>query len=229
MNPREKWREVRATDVAVDLRFGPNLIDRYIMDPKRVGFLFARYAFAAKMLRNCESILDVGTGDGAAAVTFLTDTVAQTIVGIDFDETLIEYTQNELMPAIALARPTDIKRIAFRCADFLSFDHGQFAGVASMDCIEHVAPEDSKAFIAHIADTLPRSGIAVVGTPNEYAAHLGSAHSRLGHVNNFTPERLRADLEKEFSAVFMFGLNDSTLHVGHEHLWHYILAVCCKT
>jgi hypothetical protein len=50
----------------------------------------------------------------------------------------------------------------------------------------------------------------------------------LGHINNFTPQRLRDDLRKYFSAVFMFGMNDATLNVGHDHLWHYVIGIGVK-
>jgi hypothetical protein len=32
-------------------------------------------------------------------------------------------------------------------------------------------------------------------------------------------------MKREFRNVFMFGLNDGTLNVGHENLWHYIIGI----
>lgn len=229
MDAREKWREVRALDTPVSLRLGPNTVDRFLGDPKRLSFMFARYAFAAKMLQGCESILEVGCGDGLGTLTFLSDTRASDILGVDFDEDLIRYALSDLMPAVSKARPDEAPRVTFLHADFLSWNFPTFfAGACSLDCIEHIDPAESHAFLGQLADALSPRGIAVIGTPNEYAAHLGSAHSQVGHINNFTPARLRAELGAHFQTVFLFGLNDATLHVGHEHLWHYILAVAVK-
>lgn len=227
MDAREKWREVRATDVPVSLRLGPNTVDRFLLDPKRLGFYAARYTFAAKMLRDSAAIVDVGCGDGFFTTTFLSDTKAVDILGIDFDEDLIRYASIDLMAALTQAR-TDSERIDFRHADFFENGATGFDGLCCMDCIEHIDPERSNTFVRRLAAALNHDGVAVVGTPNEYAAHLGSPHSKLGHVNNFTPERLRTEMKVHFSTVFMFGLNDSTLHVGHEHLWHYIIAIGVK-
>lgn len=224
---REKWREVRAMDVPVQLLLGPNTSDRFLMDPKRLGFYAARYTFAAKMLRGCGSILDVGCGDGLFTTTFLHDTKATTITGIDFDPELIAYANNVLLPAVHRARP-DMTRdsLTFRCADFLGDEKlGEHDAVASMDCIEHVDPDQSHVFIERMHDALVYGGIGIIGTPNKYAEHLGSPHSRTGHINSMTPQDLREAMEREFARVFLFGLNDGTVNVGHEQLWHYVVGV----
>lgn len=228
MDAREQWRKVRETDIPVSLRFGPNLVDRFLGDPKRLSFFLGRYAFAAKMLADCDTILDVGCGAGEGTLTFLQDTKATDILGIDFDETLIKYASEDLTAAVLKARPQDAERIEFQCADFLLHAGRDFAGLSCMDVIEHVDPEESDAFIHSLADSLAPRGIAIVGTPNEHAAHLGSVHSKLGHINNFTPQRLHDDLSRYFGNVFMFGMNDATVNVGHPALWHYIIAIAVK-
>ena len=226
MTAREKWAEVRAMDVPVQLLLGPNTSDRFLMDPKRIGFYALRYTFAAKMLRNCTSILDIGCGDGLMTTTFLHDTKAQTVLGIDFDPELIAYANNVLLPAVHRARP-NLSRdsLTFRCGDFLNEEVGEYDAVVSMDCIEHIDPDQSHVFIERMHDALSYGGVAIIGTPNKYAEHLGSPHSRTGHINSMTPEDLRTAMEKEFPRVFMLGLNDGTLNVGHEHLWHYVIGV----
>lgn len=229
MTPRDQWQAVRNTDVKVSLKLGPNTADRYAGDPKRLAFFLYRYAIAAKLLHDKSSILDVGCGDGFGLSTFLQDTAARGIVGMDFDESLIRYAKCELLPALHIARGADASRLSFTHGDFLETNHRNWAGIVSLDCIEHIDPNCSQEFLDKIGDALPRGGMAVVGTPNEHAAHLGSAHSRLGHINNFTPDRLREEMKHAgFSNVILMGLNDCTINMGHPSLWHYILGVGTK-
>ncbi len=226
MTAREKWETVREMDSKISLQFGPNLVDRFIHDPKRIGFLASRYSFAAKMLADCDSILDIGCGDGAFSCTFLNETKATEICGMDFDKSLNRYAKEQLYPALLAARPQDAERIYFQHGDFFEQKDLEFDGISCLDMIEHLHPDRSKEFISRLSQVVSENGVVVIGTPNEYAAGLASTHSIIGHSNWYTPERLRGELKEKFSHVFMFGMNDSTLHVGHPNLWHYILAVC---
>lgn len=224
---RDKWREVRAMDVSVTLPLGPNTADRFLMDPKRLGFYAARYTFAAKMLHGCKSILDVGCGDGFFSTTLVHDTGAN-VTGIDFDPELITYANNVLAPAFRLARKDAPPTLDFWCTDFLSDELlERYDGAVSMDCIEHIEPDETGDFIKRMHQSLVRGGVAIIGTPNQHAEALGSPHSRTGHINLFTPARLRKAMQREFRNVFMFGMNDGTLNVGHENLWHYVIGVGC--
>ncbi len=229
VNPRETWRSVMGMNVAGELRLGPNTLDRYLMDPKRIGFYFARYAAAVKFLRKCDSILDIGCGDGLASLVFLNDTNATRIEGIDFDEDLIGYAKSELMPALAQARPNDKDRISFHHRDFMmENDHRFFAGICTLDVVEHLDPKTAHQFFLRVHNSLTYDGIAVVGTPNKYAEQYASEHSRIGHINTYTPERLRKELEEYFSHVWIFSVNDSVVHLGFDRMAHYLLALCVK-
>jgi hypothetical protein len=53
-----------------------------------------------------------------------------------------------------------------------------------------------------------------------------SEFSRAYHVNCKTEDGLRATLARHFRNVFMFGMNDETLHTGFGAMTHYRLAVC---
>lgn len=227
---RDKWREVRAMDTAGTLPLGPNTFDRFIHDPKRLGFYSARYSFAAKMLQGCGTIIDIGCGDGFFDLTLLTDTDAHWVLGVDFDEALIRYAAETLLPAFNAANPNRSDRVDFMHADFLS-PNGPFQGwdgAVSMDCIEHIEPDDAPSFIQRMAAALSPNGVAVIGTPNQYASHFASPHSKVGHINLYTPDRLREAMQVEFPRVFMFGMNDGTLNMGHEQLWHYVIGVGVK-
>ena len=226
---RDKWREVRAMDVPVRLELGPNLADRYINDPKRVGFYMARYAATAKLLRGCHSILDIGSGDSFASITFLNDTVASDILCIDFDEALVAHANQNLRPALDLARPNDSQRIRFERRDFLTDDYFlPVEGVCCLDVIEHLQPSDSDAFFSRATDVILDGGIAVFGTPNRLASQYASAHSEVGHTNLYDATMLRDQLERHFNRVIILSMNDSVVHFGFEGMAHYLLAACLK-
>ena len=228
MDALKQWQQVRATDSPGSLTLGPNTFDRYINDPKRLAFMLARYKFAAKMLRDCDSIIDVGCGDGFGTVTFLTDTKATSVMGYDFDETLIDYAINQLKPAIRSARGVDADRIGFFHGDFHEGQNYGVDGIACLDVIEHVEPDKGHDFIRKIHSSLNDNGVAVIGTPSELASAYASPHSQLGHINLYTPHRLRSELKRCFRHVFMLGMNDEMLHVGYDKMWHYIAALVCK-
>lgn len=228
MDARELWRDVRALDVPIDLRLGPNTAHRYLFDPKRLAFFLSRYKFAARMLHDCTTIADIGSGDGFGLLTFCNNPHVTQIHGYDFDEQLVDYAQHQLSRALALARP-DAVHPQFYHGDFLTMKVGQsYDGVVSLDVIEHIDPDRSQEFLGRIYEILMPCGIAVIGTPNEYAAQYGSPHSRLGHVNNYGPERLRAEMSMFFPITFLFSCNDEVVHTGFDKLAHYLIAVGVK-
>lgn len=225
MSAAEQWLRVRAMDVPVSMTMGPNLIDRWVMDPKRIGFMMARYKFAAKMLSQCHSILEVGCGDGFGTVTFLQDTKAKTVTGIDFDESLIQYANNTLWDAVNVAR-NDGDKLIFTHTDVFSYPGPQVAGVCSLDVWEHILPDDSLKFVHKLSSLLLPHGVAVIGTPNKLASAYASPHSIEGHCNLKSPDEFRAELQQCFSNVFVFSMSDETITAGFLPLANYLMAVC---
>lgn len=224
---RKTWAEVRALETGARITLGPNTADRYLTDPKRLAFFLSRYKFAGKMLRDCESIVDVGCGDGFGTLTLLADTKA-TVLGVDFDEVLIEHaqaTQHELQRL----HPDKAVRISFECRDLLAGKSpGAFSGLACLDVIEHIEPMREKDFTEAISNSLRPDGIAVIGTPNQGAGPYASPQSEIGHINKYDPERLRASLGGHFRHVFLFSMNDEIVHTGFDKLAHYLIALCVK-
>jgi len=228
----ERWADVRAQDTGVKLTLGPNTVGRYLLDPKRIAFMLSRYKFAAKMLRDCQSIIDIGCGDGFGTLTFLEDTKAERVLGVDFDPQLIEYAKLVLWPAVRKAR-NDSVTLGFREYDMLRGDPNdhdvrQFSGLCCTDVIEHIEPSRADAFIAKMYWTLRQDGVAVVGTPSKYAAQFASPQSQIGHINLYEPDRLREELGKHFKHVFLFSMNDEIVHTGFDKLAHYLMAVAIK-
>ncbi len=226
---KETWDNVMASHSSIALEWGPTNIDRFLGDPKRIAFFMSRYKFAGKMLRRCKSILDVGCGDGMGSVSFLSDTDADQVLGLDFEPKVIDYATEKLLPALHVARP-DAGKLSFTCQDFTLgvYPTGIFDGLCCLDVIEHIDPNLGDDFIDRMASTLTQNGVAVVGTPNGLAAQYGSVHSQIGHINLYDPERFRRALEARFLHVFAFSMNDEIVHTGFDKLAHYLMAVCVR-
>ena len=229
MSPTQKaWAEVRALDTGAQIKLGPNTADRYLTDPKRMAFFLSRYKFAAKMLRDCESLIDVGCGDGFGTLTFLADTKASVILGVDFDNDLIEHGQ-VIHREMQRLHPDKAKRIAFKHCDMLvDGPPGVFSGIASLDVIEHIEPARENDFINALSSCLNHDGIAIIGTPNLEARRYASKHSEIGHINNYDAERLRTSLGNHFRHVFLFSMNDEVVHTGFYPMAHYLFALCAS-
>jgi 2-polyprenyl-3-methyl-5-hydroxy-6-metoxy-1,4-benzoquinol methylase len=223
---REVWAGVMATHPKYDLPIGPVNVSGFVLDPKRMTFFGSRYKFASKMLRNSKSILDVGCGDGWGIMTLLSDTAAQNIVGCDFESELINYANEHLMAAIKALRPQDVARVQFLNQEFVEGDWQGFDGVSCLDVIEHVPKSKADNFLGRMADAMSENGVAVIGTPNEFAHQYASIHSQVGHINLYSPDRFYKELGRHFHNVFRFSMNDEVVHTGFDQLAHYLLALC---
>ena len=186
-------------------------------DPKRLGFLLARYKFVAKMLAGQDHVLEVGCGDG-----FGTRVVAQTvgrITAVDFDAELIN-SAKEIMS----------DRWPFECYvhDMMQGPvPGEFAAVYSLDVLEHILPDQESKFLNHLTVSLLPQGVAIIGMPSLQSQSHASAHSRIGHVNCKDQSDFKQVMLKWFHQVFMFSMNDEVVHTGFHPMSHYNLCVCC--
>ena len=54
---RQAWQNVTRMDHPEGFTLGPINAETFLRDPKHMGFMLARYKFAAKMMRRCTSIL----------------------------------------------------------------------------------------------------------------------------------------------------------------------------
>lgn len=199
------------------LRLGLMTNQHWHDDPKRVGFVMARYKFVAKMMEGFDRVLEMGCGDG-----FYDRIVAQAVghlTACDIDPLLIED---------ALARPTQGWDIEYCIHDALSGPtDDRFDGVYSLDVLEHIPPEDEETFLSNLAACLHPHGVAVVGSPSLESQAHASEISRRGHVNCKTGSDLKRSLERHFRNVFLFSMNDEVVHTGFTPMAHYLLALCC--
>jgi SAM-dependent methyltransferase len=178
-------------------------------DPKHLGFVLARYHFVARMLVGCTHVLEVGCGDGTGA-KIIAGAVPH-LYGLDIEE-------QPTFPGY------------FVQGDILNFPPPSFLAVMdavfSLDVLEHIHPEHEDTAIKNMEACLKKNGTLIIGMPSLESQPYASEISKRHHVNCKTEEGLRETMLRHFSNVYMFGMNDSTLHVGYPALMHYRLALC---
>ena len=182
-------------------------------DPRRLGFILARYKFAARMLEGRARVLEVGCADGFGS-RIVRQHVGE-LTAIDIDAASI---------AAANAHQCASWPIRFWEHDILAEALCGFDAVYSLDLIEHMDPwTEERTYLEHLRAAAP---VAVIGSPSLESQPYASGLSRRGHVNCKTGPGLRAALERHWNHVFLFGMNDETLHTGFAPMAHYRLAVC---
>ena len=186
-------------------------------DPRRFAFTFARYKFVSKMFQNYDQVLEVGCGD-AFATRLIQQTTKQVTV-IDFNPTFIADIQRRQDPNWSLIASQH--NILDRPLD------KQFDGIFSLDVLEHINMAEEHKFMTNICESLKPTGTTIIGMPSLESQTYASKLSKEGHVNCKTGDDLRTLMYQYFSTVFMFSMNDETLHTGFLPMSHYLLAVGC--
>jgi len=175
----------------------------FVSDPKHLGFVLRRYHFVARMLRGAGVVLEVGCGDGTGSQ--IVRPVVAKLIGIDLEPTKVGVQWN------ILAGP---------------FDTEPLSAVYALDVLEHIPPEQEDVALSNMRTHLKPFGTCIIGMPSKESQPYASVLSKKHHVNCKTEVELRSTMARHFHAVFMFGLNDYTLHDGFGPLCHYRLAVC---
>lgn len=188
-----------------------------ISDPKRVGFLFARYKFVAKMLEGHERVLEIGCQEGLGSL--LVAKFVKKLVAIDFYKPHIESCVKRLRGFV--------NNIEFRGHDIIEgpiVEH--FSGAYSLDVLEHIDPRQEDLYMTNVSSSLEEKGIFIIGTPSLESQKYASSASREGHINCKSGEELRRFCQNYFHNVFMFGMNDEVIHTGFLPMAHYLFALC---
>ena len=186
-------------------------------DPKRLGFVLARYKFVAKMFSGLNHVLEVGCAD--AFGTRIVRQEVKALTATDFDPVFVEDVNRRMDPAWP-----------FECVthDLLNGPMDRrFDGVYAVDVIEHIAEADENRFMANLAASLHPHGVCIIGTPSLESQAYASPGSKAGHVNCKSGPGLKELMERHFRNVFIFGMNDEVLHTGFHKMAHYLFALCC--
>jgi 2-polyprenyl-3-methyl-5-hydroxy-6-metoxy-1,4-benzoquinol methylase len=187
-------------------------------DPKRLGFVLARYKFVAKMFSGFNHVLEVGCAD--AFGTRVVRQEVKALTATDFDAVFVEDVNRRMDPDWN-----------FECVthDLIAGPmNRQFDGAYAVDVIEHIQESDENRFIGNMAASLNPHGVCIIGTPSLESQAYASPGSKAGHVNCKTGAGLKGLMERHFRNVFIFGMNDEVLHTGFQKMAHYLFALCCS-
>jgi SAM-dependent methyltransferase len=182
-------------------------------DPKRLCFILARYKTVARMLEGKARVLEVGCADGFGS-RIVRQQVGE-LVAMDIDRASI---------AEAVANDSARWPVDFRTGDVQDLPITErFDAVYCLDVLEHIEPQDEARFLACLRSRAP---VAIIGSPSLESQPYASELSRKGHVNCKTGHNLKASLMPHWNQVFLFGMNDETLHTGFAPMAHYRMALC---
>lgn len=98
-----------------------------------------------------------------------------------------------------------------------------FDGVFMLDVFEHIPKEQECAMLVNLAACAPA---CIIGTPSLESQRYASPESARLHVNCVSGDYLQTVCKLHWRHVFMFGMNDETLHTGFMPMSHYLIALC---
>ena len=199
-------------------KLGLMVNESWNQDPKRTLFTLARYKFVAKMLAGSENVLEVGCAD--AFGTRLVQQAVEKVTAVDFDPIFIDDVHSRKSSAWPL-----------NCFQHDLLDGpvpGKFNAIYSLDVLEHIEQAVEDVFVVNMLESLEANGIMIVGMPSLESQTYASPQSIAGHVNCKSGDALKEYLQRYFHNVFIFSMNDETIHTGFYPMAHYLLALCCN-
>ncbi|MGB0911659.1 MAG: class I SAM-dependent methyltransferase [Nitrospirales bacterium] len=185
-------------------------------DPKRLAFVLSRYKFVAKMLSGKNRVLEVGCGDAFGSRIVLQE--VESLCAIDFDQIFVNDVKQRMVEAWN-----------FECKwhDILEKPVGkEFDGAYALDVLEHIPKEDEQRFMKNVIASLHVEGVLIIGVPSLQSQAYASEGSKIGHVNCKPHVELKALMQKYFSNVFLFSMNDEVVSTGFYPMAHYLFALC---
>lgn len=199
------------------VQFGPWTSNIWRHDPRHLGFMLARYKFAAKMLSGKKCILEAGCGDGIGIPILLQE--VGSVHCIDADPHVLRDAEQR-------CRAEAIGACSFERVDLTENGPiGCYDGALSLDVIEHIPQELEHRFMENFCASLEPHSVSIIGTPNKTAAAYASEGSRIGHINLKSADELHALMSRYFENVFLFSMNDEVVHTGFAPMAHYLIAM----
>jgi 2-polyprenyl-3-methyl-5-hydroxy-6-metoxy-1,4-benzoquinol methylase len=207
------WEVVKEIIGDGRVTLGPQASDQYLNAPEHLAMVLARYRAAAALIGSAQTVLELGCGEGIGAGILAKG--RQRYCGIDNDAAAIRIARERITAVIAFAESSAI--------DSQWLPVTEYDAVVSLDVIEHIPADRQDEFMANAMTALGEHGILVIGTPNAAFDRLASPQSRAGHINTYTHDRLHELMAINFKIVQSFGMQDTSLHLGHPDARHYLL------
>ncbi len=212
-NQNAPWTDHIINTPSIEL--GPRSSYAMLNDPRRMPIVLSRYKFTAKMLKGKSCILEVGCGD--AFGTPIVAQEAQTLLGIDIEECLIEGDKRRL---------SRIPKISFQTMDITQTKpEGSFDAAYSLDVLEHISKDMEHCYFENVCSCLKENAIFIVGIPNITADSYASKPGHSPHINLKSETDLRDSFAPYFINTFIFSMNDEVVHTGFTPMAHYLFAM----
>lgn len=219
MAQTDAWADVKALHAGHRVTLGEQASYQWLNCPEHLAMVLARYRAAAALIGNAPDVVELGCGEGIGAGILAQGRRSYYGLDNDGDGVAVAHAQ----------RGSD--SVHFLCQDVLdegdvTLTRGSWDAVVALDVIEHIPTAQEGAFMGLARSLLYQDdGICVIGTPNATAWHLGSAVSKAGHINNYSHDRLFVLMNRYFKRVQSFGMQDTSLHLGHPEMRHYLMMV----
>lgn len=213
---KKHWQDLEKDVGGEPVNLGRYISNTYANDPKRIAFVASRYKFAAKMLDDRKTAIEVGCGDGFGAP--IVAAAVDSLVCTDINEAMLEDIRMRL---------SFVENASFEYVDFRDNPYPTpVDAIYLIDVIEHIDPKEEARFMENLSASLNDHGVILIGTPNKTADPYASEWSKKGHINLKTHETLMELGQKFFHNVFMFGMNDEVVHTGFPAMSHFLWALC---
>lgn len=200
-------------------KFGPMSSFTWNSDPKRLLFVLSRYKFAAKILEGCNSVIEVGCGDGFAA-RIVRQHVSSLVI-TDIDPIMVKHAKQTQSSDFSVI----VRQHNFSDGP-IDNKGDRFDGAYLLDVLEHIPQDVEKLFLENLKKSLLKNAKVVIGMPSIESQQYASAGSKAGHINCKTKESLREALVPIFGSVTCYSMNDEVVHTGFSRMANYIFAVC---
>ncbi len=214
----DPWQQAKDVIGSRRLVLGPQAADQYLNAPDHLAMVLARYRAAAALIGGAGTVLEIGCGEGIGAAVLAKG--RERYCGVDNDG---EAVQIAAATHALLNNAGFVELDVMRGLDPLWFPGNTFDAVVSLDVIEHIPSALEERLLKAAAGQLRDHGVCVIGTPNAAFEHLASPQSKAGHINLYTHDRLHALMSRYFRVVQSFGMQDTSLHLGHPEARHYLL------
>ena len=182
-------------------------------DLLRLLIRLARYKFIARLVKETDHVLEIGSGSGVGSI-FLGQHCAH-VTGLDVKSTEVE-------EARLINRRGNVE---FKTGDFFQLESiKQYDVVLGMDVIEHMTVEQGHKLLEAMTRHIKPNGMAVIGTPSIYSFEYQSPLSKASHVKCYDQEELLDLVGNYFSRALAFSMNDEVTHTGHPKMaWYYFV------